>query len=123
MLYETRSCLAETVTLRLVIIKPYHHKAVYTYLNNASVFNLHPKVLHLPCATYKLSYTRVSFEIGNFIHPRAKLNVKECYLRNHANLAASSTSISLLPNNTRFPWRQKSICMTLILNKEPLMKA
>ena len=28
------SSLVETVTLRLAIIKPYHHKAVYTHRNN-----------------------------------------------------------------------------------------
>ena len=29
--FETKSSLVETVTLRLVVIKLYHHKAVYTY--------------------------------------------------------------------------------------------
>ena len=28
--YETRSSLVETVTLRLVVFKPYHHKSVHT---------------------------------------------------------------------------------------------
>ena len=31
---ETRSSLVETVTLCLVIIIPYHHKAVFTYRSN-----------------------------------------------------------------------------------------
>ena len=99
-LYESRSSLVEIMTLRLVSIHPYHHKAVYTYRNNNAYNLLILAAFHDACGLLSMCLQHVYFadvSVPQMITSQVSSLMKQISetLVGHAEDALSSKEVSM----------------------------